>query len=103
MRVGPLVASRMGWCSRKACRAVCAHPSRPPVIETYDMRGNLTRTLNFLNSVVNLNASDFASDSDNQWTDEITSSLVSGVTATLDEALKTGSCLAVVGAPGSGG
>jgi thermolysin len=42
---------------------------RPPVIETYDMRGNLSRTLNFLNSVVNLNASDFASDSDNQWTD----------------------------------
>ena len=42
---------------------------RPPVIETYDMRGNLTRTLNFLNGVVNLNASDFASDSDNQWTD----------------------------------
>ena len=42
---------------------------RPPVIETYDMRGNLTRTLNFLNGVVNLNAADFASDSDNQWTD----------------------------------
>ena len=42
---------------------------RPPVIETYDMRGNLTRTLNFLNGAVNLNISDFASDSDNQWTD----------------------------------
>ena len=42
---------------------------RPPVIETFDMRGNLTRTLNFLNGIVNLNASDFASDSDNQWTD----------------------------------
>jgi thermolysin len=42
---------------------------RPPVIETYDMRGNLTRTLNFLNGAVNLNAADFASDSDNQWTD----------------------------------
>ena len=42
---------------------------RPPVIETYDMRGNLTRTINFLNGVVNLNASDFASDSDNEWTD----------------------------------
>ena len=42
---------------------------RPPVIETYDMRGNLTRTINFLNGFINLNASDFASDSDNQWTD----------------------------------
>jgi thermolysin len=42
---------------------------RPPVIETYDMRGNLTRTINFLNGAVNLNISDFASDSDNQWTD----------------------------------
>ena len=42
---------------------------RPPVIETYDMRGNLTRTLNVLNGVLNLNASDFARDSDNQWTD----------------------------------
>ena len=42
---------------------------RPPVIETYDMRGNLTRTLNVLNGIVNPNASDFASDSDNQWTD----------------------------------
>ena len=42
---------------------------RPPVIETFDMRGNLPRTLNFLNGAVNLNASDFASDSDNQWTD----------------------------------
>ena len=42
---------------------------RPPVIETYDMRGSLTRTINFLNGFVNLNAADFASDSDNQWTD----------------------------------
>ncbi len=42
---------------------------RPPVIETYDMRGNLTRTLSFLNGVTTLNMSDFASDSDNQWSD----------------------------------
>jgi bacillolysin len=42
---------------------------RPPVIETYDMRGNLTRTLTFLNGVTNLSTSDFASDSDNDWTD----------------------------------
>jgi thermolysin len=42
---------------------------RPPVIETYDMRGNLTRTLDFLNGVLTLGASDFATDSDNEWTD----------------------------------
>ena len=42
---------------------------RPPVIETYDMRGNLNRTLNFLNGFLNLNTSDFASDADNDWTD----------------------------------
>jgi bacillolysin len=42
---------------------------RPPVIDTYDMRGNLTRTINYLNGFLNLGASDFASDSDNQWTD----------------------------------
>jgi bacillolysin len=42
---------------------------RPPVIETYDMRGNLSRTIDFLNGFVALGASDLASDSDNDWTD----------------------------------
>jgi bacillolysin len=42
---------------------------RPPVIETYDMRGNLSRTLSFLNDVIALNTSDFATDADNDWTD----------------------------------
>ena len=42
---------------------------RPPVIETFDMRGNLTRTLQYLNGVITIGASDFASDSDNDWTD----------------------------------
>ena len=42
---------------------------RPPVIETYDMKGNLTRTINFLNGFVTLGTSDLASDSDNDWTD----------------------------------
>jgi bacillolysin len=42
---------------------------RPPVIETFDMRGNLSRTINYLNGVVTLGPSDFASDSDNDWTD----------------------------------
>ena len=42
---------------------------RPPVIETYDMKGNLTRLINILNGFTFPAASDFASDSDNDWTD----------------------------------
>ena len=42
---------------------------RPPAIETYDMRGNLNRLLNILNGFTIPGASDFASDSDNDWTD----------------------------------
>ena len=42
---------------------------RPPVIETYDMRGNLTRLINILNGFIGPAASDFASDTDNDWTD----------------------------------
>jgi bacillolysin len=42
---------------------------RPPVIETYDMRGNLSRTLSFLNGVIDIGPSDLAADSDNDWTD----------------------------------
>jgi bacillolysin len=42
---------------------------RPPAIETYDMRGNLNRLLLILNGFIAPAASDFASDSDNDWTD----------------------------------
>jgi bacillolysin len=42
---------------------------RPPVIETYDMKGNLNRLLDILNGFRIPVASDFASDSDNDWTD----------------------------------
>jgi bacillolysin len=42
---------------------------RPPVIETYDMRGNLSRLLSILNGFTAPAASDFANDSDNDWTD----------------------------------
>jgi thermolysin len=42
---------------------------RPPAIETYDMRGNLNRLLNILNGFTIPVASDFANDSDNDWTD----------------------------------
>ena len=42
---------------------------RPPTLVTFDMKGNLTRTLNFLNGVTSLTTSDIASDSDNTWSD----------------------------------
>jgi bacillolysin len=42
---------------------------RPPSMVTFDMRGNLTRTLAFLNGTVGLGVNDLASDSDNVWTD----------------------------------
>src|SRR5215207_2279744 len=38
---------------------------RPPVIETYDLKGNLPRMINILNGFTTPVASDFASDSDN--------------------------------------
>ena len=41
---------------------------RPPVLRTYDMRGNRTRTINVLNGGP-LFASDLATDTDNNWTD----------------------------------
>jgi bacillolysin len=44
-------------------------PLRPAAITTYDMKGSLTRTLDLLNRVTGLAASDVASDSDNDWTD----------------------------------
>lgn len=42
---------------------------RPPAITTYDMRGNLSRTLRFLDGFTFLTQSDLASDADNAWTD----------------------------------
>lgn len=44
---------------------------RPPVLTTFDMRGNLTRADSVLNGAP-LFASDIASDSDNNWTDVAT-------------------------------
>ena len=40
---------------------------RPPAIETYDMQGNLERTLSVLNDSDILDPTDLASDSDNDW------------------------------------
>ncbi|HET9317935.1 MAG TPA: M4 family metallopeptidase [Vicinamibacteria bacterium] len=42
---------------------------RPPSLVTFDMKGNLTRTLGFLNGVLGLGVNDIGADSDNTWTD----------------------------------
>jgi thermolysin len=42
---------------------------RPPSLVTYDLRGNLIRTLGFLNGVIILNDTDIAGDTDNAWSD----------------------------------
>ena len=42
---------------------------RPPIIETFDMRGNLARTKLWLLGVIPPSMNDLASDSDNVWTD----------------------------------
>jgi Zn-dependent metalloprotease len=44
-------------------------PLRPPALSTFDLRGNLNRTLAFLNGVVGLTLADYAVDSDNDWSD----------------------------------
>ena len=45
---------------------------RPPTIRTFDMRGDINRTLSFLNGQINLGNGDLASDADNVWTDAAT-------------------------------
>jgi thermolysin len=42
---------------------------RPPVIQTYDMRGDPRRADEFLSGRVDLGAGDLGSDTDNDWTD----------------------------------
>jgi bacillolysin len=42
---------------------------RPPSMLTFDMRGNLIRTIQFLNGQISLGDGDLGSDSDNVWTD----------------------------------
>ncbi|MBM3770936.1 MAG: peptidase M4 family protein [Acidimicrobiia bacterium] len=42
---------------------------RPPSLLTFDMKGNLQRTLAFLNGVVTLGPNDLGQDSDNAWSD----------------------------------
>jgi thermolysin len=42
---------------------------RPPVVVTYDMKGNTSRVLSFLNDFVGLSLTDIGADADNDWTD----------------------------------
>jgi bacillolysin len=42
---------------------------RPPSLRTFDMRGNLTRTIGYLNGVLALTPSDLASAANNVWQD----------------------------------
>jgi bacillolysin len=42
---------------------------RPPALITFDMRGNLRRTLDFLNGVTFLTVADRGTDTDNVWSD----------------------------------
>ena len=42
---------------------------RPPLINTYDMQGNLGKVLGVLNGIANANDADLATDTDNEWTD----------------------------------
>jgi thermolysin len=48
---------------------VAADALRPPVLDTFNMRGNILSVDRYLNGLRPLIASDYASDSDNRWTD----------------------------------
>jgi thermolysin len=52
-----------------AGRFLANDEGRPPVILTYDLQGNPTRTLNFVNGFLSLGTNDIAADADNAWTD----------------------------------
>jgi bacillolysin len=53
-------------------RFVASDELRPPSIETYDMKGDHLRTINYLSRRVTLTPNDLATDSDNTWTDGMT-------------------------------
>ena len=42
---------------------------RPPNVNTYDLRGDYTRAIRYLNQLIQLTTNDLAGDSDNTWTD----------------------------------
>jgi Zn-dependent metalloprotease len=48
---------------------VADDPLRPAAVTTYDMKGNLSRTMNVVNRVTSLAPTDIAADADNDWSD----------------------------------
>jgi thermolysin len=48
---------------------VASDPLRPPEIITFDMKGDVNRTIDFLNGEIALGLGDIASDTDNVWGD----------------------------------
>lgn len=57
--------------STMASNFVAVDMLRPPSIRTYDMRANVSRTINFLNGVTGLTASDFALSATTTWSDPV--------------------------------
>lgn len=57
--------------STMASNFVAVDLLRPPSIRTYDMRANVSRTINFLNGVTGLAASDFALSATTTWSDPV--------------------------------
>jgi bacillolysin len=55
--------------SKTSSAYVATDELRPPSLETFDMRFDLTRTLGVVNYNLPLNTSDYALDADNDWTD----------------------------------
>ena len=55
--------------STSGAQFVTTDQLRPPAINSYDMRGDYSRTINYLNDVIQLSAGDLAVDTDNTWTD----------------------------------
>jgi thermolysin len=55
--------------SRNSAGFVASDELRPPSLRTYDMRGDWSRVIRYLNGDTTLAAGDLASDADNEWTD----------------------------------
>jgi bacillolysin len=57
---------------KNGARYVAEDELRPPLLVTFDMKGNVGRMLQILNGRGTIGASDLASDTDNTWTDPAT-------------------------------
>jgi thermolysin len=51
---------------------VASDALRPPSLDTYDMRGNWPRVIDYLNNDISLQTGDLGFDTDNEWTDGAT-------------------------------